>query len=400
MALTARALLRVSVALIVGWLSATSVLVPARAYVSTSAADAALHTADVLTPEAFGAVGDGVADDTLALQQALDAVTSGGTVSFAEGKVYRHTDVLVAGVPGSHLTGPGVLLATNEERSSFWIAGDNIVVDGGLTFKMGTTTRRWAAWEQMKVRLASVDGVLLRGVNVEGSAAAGIFIGGSSNFLLVDVVVSNTRADGIHMTAGSHDGMLRRPTVLNSGDDGIAVVSYESQGVVCRAITIQSPVVKTTTWGRGLSVVGGEGVTYRNVKVDSSSAAAIYVASEGEPYRTYGTSGVSFLRGKLTRSNTNSQVDHGAVLLNSARAGFSVQGIVLDRISISGTRPEASRQVGVVTYGGTVSNIMLSNLTVDGGGKAFGGNAPSCAYSTVNWWVDGVHADDHWADPC
>lgn len=336
-----------------------------------------------------------MADDTLAVQRALNAVPAGGTLLFATGKTYRHSDVLVDRVAGSHLTGGGVLLASNEARSSFWISANNVLVDGGLTFRMGTTTQRWAAWEQTKLRLAGVIGTVLRGIKVEGSAAAGIFIDHSSNFLLEDVSVSNTRADGIHMTAGSHDGTVRRPTVTNSGDDGVAVVSYTSDGVVCNHITVESPVVRGTAWGRGLSVVGGEEVTYTNVNVDSSNAAAVYVADEGSPWYTYSSKNVSFLGGTLTRSNTNTSVDHGAILLYSANPGFTLDNVVVDGLHVSDTRLTASRQVSVLGGGGTVNGAMLRNLTLSGGGPAFGANVPATSYSTINWFVNGVARPDH-----
>lgn len=378
-------------------LTAVGLAAPAQSVVGPAVdrAGAAHRAATTVTPEEFGAGGDGVADDTRAVQEALDSVVSGGVVRFAPGQVYRHTDVLVADVAGSRLTGSGVLLATNEERSAVWITADDVVVDGGLTFRMGATTKRWDAWEQMKLRLAYVDGVVLRNITIDGAAAAGVFINGSSDLLLVDVSVSNTRADGIHMTGGSHDGILRRPVTSGTGDDGIAVVSSEAQGAITRGITVRSPVVAATTWGRGLSVVGGEDIVFRNITVDGSDAAAVYIACEGAPYYTYGTRRVSVVGGTLTNSNTNPAVDHGAVIFNSARPGFAVEEILVDGMDISGTRPTASWQAGIVTYGGTVSGVMLSDFDLSGGGKAFGGNAPDSAYSTVDWWVDGVRRPDH-----
>lgn len=372
----------------------------ARVYASPAADCAAARQPDrqgaVVTPESFGAVGDGVADDTDAVQEALDAVTAGGTVVLGKGKTYRHTDVLVAEVAGSRITGPGTLLATEEERSAFWVSADDIVVDGGLTFRMGATTKRWDAYEQMKVRLAGVDGVVLEDITVAGAAAAGVYIGGSSDFRLVDVHVSDTRADGIHMTGGSHDGVVCRPTVVHSGDDGVAVVSYKNDDRMTRRITVQSPTVSTTSWGRGLSVVGGKDVTYLDVDVDSSSAAAIYVANEGAPYYTYSARRISFLGGTITNANTTPEVDHGAVLLHSAQTGHVLTDVIVDGMTISGTRTDAWSQVGIVHYGGTVSRATLSDITITGGGHDFNATVPATSYNTLDWVVDGVPQRDHW----
>lgn len=369
---------------------------------STTSAPAPSRTvkpseAPALTPDEFGATGDGVHDDSVPVQRALDRVRLGGTVEFKAGEVYRHSVVLVVRVAGTHLTGSGVLLATDESRSSVWISANNVLVDGGLDFKTARTTRRWPAYEQMGLRLDDAAGVILRNITVEGSAAAGIYIGGSSNFLVENVSVSNTRADGIHITGGSHNGTLRRVSISRSGDDGVSVVSYQQDGAVCNNILIDSPVVRTTTGGRGLSVVGGTDITYRNVKVDSSSAAAIYVANEGAPYFTYSSTRISYLGGTLTRSNTDSHIDHGAILIYSSRPGFTVSDVTIDGMIVSGTRPSASRQVGVLRGDGSVSGVVLSHLTIRGGGTPFYANVPGSDYSTLTWLIDGKFPPDHLA---
>jgi len=143
--------------------------------------------------------------------------------------------------------------------------------------------------------------------------------------------------------------------------------------------------------------VGGEAITYSNVNVDSSNAAAIYIANEGSPYYTYSSNSVSVLGGILTHSNTNSTVDHGAIVLYSARPGFTLQNLLIDGLQISDTRATASRQVGVLSDGGTVAGAMLRGLTFLRGGTVFGANVPAASYSTVNWVVNGVARPDHLA---
>lgn len=337
----------------------------------------------------FGAVGDGRTDDTAAIQRALDSLASSQTLQFPGGKVFCHDDVLTVDTAGVRIVGPGELRATNEERSAFKVQAAGVTVDG-LTLGVATTTRRWSTPDQHKLFVGPVSGVTVQDVRITGSAAAGLFALGASGFRFARVQVSDTRADGIHMTFGAHDGMVDHPVVARSGDDGVAVVSYLQDGAVCHDITVVAPTVTGTTWGRGLSVVGGHDITYTDVVVDRSSAAGIYLACEGDPSNTCDTRRVSVTDGTVTGANTDADVDHGAVLVYSGRAGGTVDTVEVSGLTVSGTRSGASRQIGVVTNGGAdgVSGVLFRDLHLGGGPPPYQGNAPLGAVR-----LDGVTAD-------
>lgn len=343
---------------------------------------------------AFGAVGDGVADDTAAVQRALDAARPGVAVVVPAGRVFVHTDVLHVRVPGTVVTGGGVLLGTREERSSVWVEADGVTLDG-LTVRTQGTTRRWEAWEQMGLRLAGHSGAVVRDVTVEGSAAAGLYVGAADHFLLDHVMVRGTRADGIHLTGGSHDGLVLAPTVVGSGDDGVAVVSYRSDGAPCHDIVVRSPQVLGTTWGRGLSVVGGTDVAFTDVDVQRSDAAAVYLGSEGQPWNTWAPVRVSVTGGRLQDSNTDQRIDHGAVLVLAGGDGAPAPDTVTVRgLSISGTRGTASRSAGVISYGAAPQRVLLDQLAITGGpGDPVNGNTGS--YTSTAITKDGGTMPDH-----
>ncbi len=337
----------------------------------------------VVSPESFGAKGDGVTDDTAALQKTFDSAPAGTTVLLGAGKVYAHSAVLHLRSAGAHLTGPGMLLATNEAASSVWIEADNVLVDGGVVFRT-LSTKRWGAWEQMGIRLDGHTGITLRNVTVDGSAAAGIYVGNHSTaFTLDHVTVQNTRADGIHMTGGASNGHVIAPTVINSGDDGVAVVSYSADGAPCADITVTSPRVLGTGWGRGLSVVGGTNITESNIDVENSDAAAVYIAAEGSPWFTAAPNNVTVTGGTITGANHDITVDHGAVLILAAETGPTPATITVTDLTIINTRPTASRDLGVITYGTPPTGILFANITITGGPThAYQGNTPQSSYQT------------------
>jgi polygalacturonase len=337
----------------------------------------------------LGAVGDGVTDDTRALQAALDAMVPGTTLLLPAGKVFAHSDVLRVRVADTSVAGGGTLLATNEARSGVWLEADRVLLQD-VVVRTAATTRRWDAYEQMGVRVAARDGVTVRRVGVYGAAAAGIYVGGASNFLIDDVVVEGSRSDGIHMTEGSRDGLVRNARVSGAGDDGIAVVSYSMDGKVCARITVQDSSVRNGTWGRGFSVVGGEDVRYSRITADASNAAALYFSTEGAPYYTFSTRRVTVDGARLQNSNTNAAVDHGAIMMWNGHAGKEISDVVLNDISITDTRATAHRNVGIITEGGLLTRIELNRFTITGKPQPYVSNAATGAVTRRSWTYNGT----------
>lgn len=333
----------------------------------------------------FGAVGDGRADDTAALERALASLRTGQSLVLPSGHVFSHARVLAVRTPGVTLTGGGTLSASAEGSSSLQLLADDIRVTG-LTLAVPATTHRWSAPDQHRLFLGPrTTGIVVRDVSVTGSAAAGVFSYGAQHFVLDRVRVSDTRADGIHLTNGSAFGQVSSPLVMRSGDDGVAVVSYDQDGMPCHDIAVTAPVVRTTTGGRGLSVVGGHDVTYRDISVDRSFAASVYLACEGNPYNTFPTQRVAVTGGTITGANTDAGIDHGAVLVYSGRSGGAIGDVVVSGLRISGTRDSASRQIGVVhDAGGPVGAVTFRDLTLADQPTPYEGNVPTATIQVVD----------------
>ena len=338
-------------------------------------------------------------DDTTGLKTAIAALKTGDTLVIPAGVTCQHSDVLELKTPGVHLSGPGTLIATNEARSAVWLNADNIVVEGGLTLKAVNVTKRWNATQQHKLWLAnSHTGITVQDTTIDGSAAAGIFINGASNFTLNRVTVLNSMADGIHMTNGSHHGTVRDAVVRGAGDDGVAVVSYLSNPQATHDIQVINPKVYANTWGRGVSVVGGYNITYSNIYVEAANAAAVYIvqtsAKDGvaASWDTHNVDNVKVTGGTLVNANTNSTVNNGAILVNAGGpTGHTVTNVAISNLTIKDTRTTAARNIGVYTYdGGQVSNITFTGIKITGGPtKYFDTNATS-GYTTTNWTVNGT----------
>lgn len=293
------------------------------------------------------------------------------------------------------LTGGGTLLATSETTSALIVTGDGTTLDD-VTIALDKSTRRWGAFEQMGVAIVGASDVVIRDITIRGSAAAGLYLWGAKRFSVTGTSVVDSRADGIHITGPSSDGTVVRPQVTNSGDDGVAIVSYQADGVPVQRVSIQQPRVNGTTWGRGVSVVGGTDIDVHDVDVSASSGAAVYIAQEGAPWNTFAPVRVSFAGGEVRNANTSTTVDHGALLVYAGRPGDGPRDVFVGNMRITDTRSTASRQVGLLaTDGALPTRINFTTLQVVGGpGHVFTVNAPANSYSTVGWTVQGKPVAD------
>lgn len=345
----------------------------------------------VLTPQLFGAVGDGRTDDTRALRSAIADLRAGDELYLPPGSTFRHTDTLRLTTAGVTLAGPGALKATDPQRSAVIVQADDVTVRD-VTLRLGAETSRLGTFDHMKLTVIRADGFVAERVHVDGAAAAGVYLWGATDFVLRDLDVRDTKADGVHVTGPSSDGLVQRPVVQRSGDDGVAVVSYLADGQPVRRVSVESPTVLTTTWGRGVSVVGGEDVRVSDLRVDGSNAAAVYVAREGAPWNTFAPVRVSVVGGLLTRSNTSTTVDHGAVLVYDGRTDAGpLREVTVSDLTITGTRTTASRQVGFLRGGSQASGVVLSRLSLQGGPRhLLTVDAPAGTWSATGWVHDGV----------
>jgi hypothetical protein len=224
-------------------------------------------TAPLITPEQFGAVGDGVTDDTAALQRALDSLTAGGTLQLATGKTYRKSNLLYMRKPNTRIWGygatlflyvpPGFVASNNNYRQAVRVEGQGSGVLGvRLTSNIGGRTGGNA--DNSAIHLIG-DGVFAID-NLMQYTMGGIFARLASNFLVARNVIERSWADAMHATQGAHDGRFVCNLVREAGDDGIAVVNYVSPPGAPPDISdfeIAYNDIRNSQQGRGVAIIGG-----------------------------------------------------------------------------------------------------------------------------------------------
>jgi hypothetical protein len=276
--------------------------------------------ADALDVRTFGAIGDGRADDTAALRRALGALAPGQWLVFPPG-TYRHAARLVIDTPGVTLDGRGATLhATNPADQALLIQADRVRVQG-FTLTAVTDRRRDAPWESRIAvwrhgrGLPALQQVEIRDNRIveagppgsalaNSSSSAAIFVHHAHHFVVERNLVRRSLSDGIHVTGASRHGRVLGNTVRESGDDMVGIVSYLDDGEPVRDVLVADNDVAGQYWGRGISVVGGEDVTFEANAIDATAhAAAIYIARETS-FRTFGVRNVRVLRNRITRVQT------------------------------------------------------------------------------------------------
>lgn len=332
-------------------------------------------------------------DDTAALQAQFDALKPGSTLTL-QPRTYHHSGTLAIRAADVTIDGNGAnLVATNDETSAIDVLGDGITIKNA-TFSAPTTGRRWMGEQQHKL-VVKGQRETIANVTVSGSAGAGIYVSGAQNFTIRDVSIVGTRADGLHMTDGAAYGHVDNVQTDQTGDDGVAVVSYDHDPAPCHDITESNINVVSNRWGRGITVVGGYNVSVSNFSVAQTSSAGLYVASEGKPYNTRSVEHVSFVGGTVANANYNPDIEQGAILVSRGNPGRFVRDVAITDVTVSGTGPQLNRNVAIIdetkgsedAIGGVVlTRIRLADTTV----APFYSNVPSSSYTTTQWTLNGA----------
>lgn len=307
----------------------------------------------------FGAKGDGSTDDQAALQAAFNYAKINGVGVYLPPGIYNHSNVLKA--DGITVFGAGessVLKATNPELGSLFLTGTNPAVYNLKVDGSGTT--RGVVNETNGITIDHATGFTVENVHVVNAMGVGIMNWGGSNGTISHNYIEHSFADSIHNTLGAHDVVIEYNKTFNSGDDGIAVVSYsDGPGSLVYNITIQNNTILDNLWGRGLTVVGGENVKILNNHVEGmADRAGLYIAAEGE-YNTLGVKNV-VASGNTFIASGGIETGHGAITLYNSQGGsVTVTNVVIENNDVLSPRSD-----GVLVVGDGVIQATITNTKV------------------------------------
>lgn len=180
-----------------------------------------------------------------------------------------------------------------------------------------------------------------------------------------NVRVSDTLADGIHLTGASNFINVTNCRVSGVCDDGIAVVSYRfnADGTtkdvdVTKNIGINNNTILDTRHARGIAVVGGDHITITNNTITNAWRNGIYIVSESA-YRSYHINAITVENNTMTDCNTPAQSGANGVNI-AGRTDFKATNITFRNNVINNCGGDG------INVGGNTDNIDLIDNRIDG----------------------------------
>ncbi|SDW81342.1 carbohydrate-binding protein [Paenibacillus sp. CF384] len=258
----------------------------------------------------YNAVGNGIADDTAAIQSAVNAAASSGKNVWFPPGTYNQSDKIA--VPsGVSLKGAGIWYSNLHSTVTNGIWGGEV----GFTLNNNTTIS--------DLRISSVDtqrdghyGIIVltnpgTGTNnvLQNLWAEhmGCLEGWTdwSNSTIQNVRLYNTYFDGIHWGDDGNAGNVAQNNFMRGlGDDGVAQVNLMNFPGVAQNNVGQFNTIIASYWGRGMSDVGGNNLIFRDNYIDSTFNAGMIVTTEPvEPTKpSYTISGLKFQRNTINKA--------------------------------------------------------------------------------------------------
>ncbi|MDN7619327.1 glycosyl hydrolase family 28-related protein [Burkholderia cenocepacia] len=318
----------------------------------------------------FGVKGDGVTDDTAALQVALNA---GIPLYFPPGTyLYGNTLKATASIVGAGWDSILQCTTSQGQNSAIYWSGASHFNIRNLQFFSANATAYYPDENAGSINLRDCSQFEISGCKFNNAAGGGALMRSCVNGEVFGNTLLDIWHDGIHVTKASADIMITNNEVINGGDDAFAVVGYFNEGVRPRRITIANNRVVGTKYARGIAIVGAQDITVADNQIYNPMAAGIYVASElTSVYQSYGNDNVTVANNLLdtcgVQSNIgaivnapNGPLGYGALVV-TATAGFNNSNITIVNNTIKNA---AGSPIGLWQPSGSNIHVNISQNTI------------------------------------
>ena len=268
----------------------------------------------------FGVACDGVKNDTIPLQNALNALNSKQALQLPAGTCLTSRQLHLSGKNNVAVVGAGkdrtILQAIDPLQSAFIVRSSSDVMLGAFqVFSPNSAGMKRTSLPHTKgFLITKSSGVVLDGVKARQVAGAGIFLNQVKDSKVLNSEVLKSLADAFHVTGGSQNVLMQGNLAEGAGDDGFASIGYGD--ALNRNIQFINNVARDGWWASGVSFEGTiGGKAYRN-RVYRSGTAGIRIASQSN-WKTGPSDNLdlqdNYLEGCVTRRRTG----QGSVIIYS-----------------------------------------------------------------------------------
>lgn len=331
----------------------------------------------------FGAVGDGVADDTAAIQAAITAA-SGKTLYVPYGTYKVTGDTLFAAASVSIVGDPGAIFKLASSLNSDYIinltsAGDDFTFDG-ITFDINQPTAD--AWTNIAVQITAASRVRFTGCKFINSASSAfgavnngyaIYLLGAYDTVRVESCYFERVRYGIitePSSAGS-DVLVVNSEFFEVAGDGVEinVPTGSCSNITVDACTFRSLGSNNVGRGFGVGASGGVGTTLSNIKVIDSS---FYSCDNQGIHIEDGCKSVKLMGNYISACGTAAATSFGSGIYIAAGAASTraISDVTVDGNTVIGASGSDYGIFAAGTY--AVSGLNIINNTVDGVGSGLG----------------------------
>lgn len=315
----------------------------------------------MLSVKDFGAMGDGVTDDTAAIQSAMNSMTNGG-VLFVPGGTYIVSATLTIPYSNIKLLGSGnasVLKAANTSNYETMLLAiglngievSDLVVDANRAGRTGLTTRTLGI-ELRSCSDSTVNHCMVHDtVGTSGIPGVGIAISGTSfrckvtGCILKDCGIAGKASDGIY-TSGTQT-LIMNCIALNCTDTAFVIENSNQSGIVgCTARSCGAGAAITNALGSDVSGNFIDGLTVYDWTATVTGGIQI-----GTPIATTGA-----LRNTRVSNVTLERVTGTGPALYVNKQGAQTIGLSLENIRVNGAGTQ-----GILF---TATDVMIANCHV------------------------------------
>lgn len=346
-----------------------------------------------VSPEDFGATGDGVTDDTTAFAMAC---LSARRIRLSRGKTYLIRNLTLTGVANFELDGNGATIVSDQVHSilgfsaAAWGTAANIYVHDLTLYYANNPNARtdniFPLWFQF------VNGVTVERVTITNSWSAGIIYSACSNIKAYSNKISNTLADGMTCFGCGRNVTYFDNDFTNTADDAMAVTWL--------AGNTAAAVGETTICTKGVRITGNR------VNGTTVSARGVFIGGVVDGTITlnqfYNVAAFSILISNTTtvaNYSTNVVVAKNTVI-NSGQAASSLVGEV-GGIAVYSQNLNVTVKANLIVNANNVGMLLQGNVYADGNVISTVTNTPSTQNPSLAWQgVGAVWADFSASNTC